>query len=49
MKILNLKEKLFEKALKEWIESMDSISPEDILMKVEDFIAQKDKSEIKVG
>ena len=43
MKVLDLKEKLFKKALMEWVESMDSISPEEIYIKIEDILQDPEK------
>ena len=45
MKVLDLKERLFRKALLEWVNSMDTVSSEDILIKVEEIILEREKKE----
>lgn len=45
MKILDLKERLFKKALLEWVESIDYISPEEIVLKVESILEEKESKE----
>lgn len=48
MNVLDLKEKLFRKALLEWVESIDYICPEEIILKVEQILEER-RSKEKAG